>query len=421
MVMLKIEKLVFGGQGMGRLKDGRVCFVWNALPGEEVEVDIIKDKKDFCEGIARKIITTSPFRIEPKDKHFLACSPWQILSPEQEDKWKVEMSKENYKKFANLDWDLSMETDGVMYGYRNKMEFNFVENNGKISLAFFAREQKNKQAIDSCALASDSIGMVANMVLEWVNKNKIPVKYLRSLVLRSDLSGKVIGALFVTTKMKFEFPIGLDKNLVGFKVYYCHYKSKLAVPTKQLYSIGSDHLMIELNNVQLKFGALSFFQINTPVFEMALSDIKQFLDKSKDVVDYYSGVGAIGLSLREYFKSAILVESNGGAVQYAKDNIVLNNITNCEARLSSTEKMLDLISSDKVIIFDPPRAGLDKSVVEKVLEVGPERIIYMSCNPSTQARDIKLLSNKYNVKFLKLYNFFPRTPHVEALCVLELK
>ena len=121
MILLKIEKLVFGGQGMGRLPDGRVCFVWNALPGEEVEVELTKDKKGFCEGIVRKIVKASPYRIEPKDDHFLACSPWQILTPEQETKWKIEMSKETYKNFANLDWNLDIVGDGEMYGYRNKM------------------------------------------------------------------------------------------------------------------------------------------------------------------------------------------------------------------------------------------------------------------------------------------------------------
>ncbi len=416
-----IEKLVFGGQGMGRLPDGRVCFVWNALPGEEVEVELTKDKKGFCEGIAKKIVKVSPYRIEPKDDHFLACSPWQILTSEQETRWKIEMSKETYKKFANLDWDLDMMEDGEMYGYRNKMEFGFVENKqGEISLAFFVRDQKEKQALEKCALSNDSINRETKIILAWINKNKIPVRYLRSLILRSDLLGQVTAVLFVTQKMKFDHQIDLDKKLVGFKVYYSHYKSKLAVPTKQLYAKGLDHLVIELNNVQLKFGALSFFQINTPVFEMALFDIKQFLDKKVDVVDYYSGVGAIALSLHENFQHGILVESNREATEYAKENIILNNIENCEALLSPTEKMLDLISSEKIIIFDPPRAGLDKSVIQKLITEKPKRIIYLSCNPSTQARDIGLLADKYKVKFLKLYNFFPRTPHVEALCVLEL-
>lgn len=420
-MIIKIEKLVFGGQGLGYLPDGRVCFVWNALPGEVVEVEITKDKKDFCEGVAKKIIESSPDRIEPKDDHFLACSPWQILASEQEDKWKVEMSKETYKKLANLDWDLEMVGGDKDYEYRNKMEFGFVENDGEISLAFFAREQLNKKAITECALADTDISQAGKTILDWIDKNKIPVKYLKSLILRSDLSGQVIGGLFVTKKMRFKHPISLDKNLVGLQVYYSNYKSRLSVPTTELYSLGLDNLVIELNSVKLKFGLLSFFQINTPVFEVALKDVKQFLDKTKDVVDYYSGVGSIALSLHEHFKNAILIESNNEAVKYAKENIILNNIKNCEARLSPTEKMLDLISSDKIIIFDPPRAGLDKSVINRIVDVLPERIIYLSCNLSTQARDIKLLEDKYEVVFLKLYNFFPRTPHVEALCVLELK
>ncbi|MFZ2189463.1 MAG: methyltransferase, partial [Candidatus Magasanikiibacteriota bacterium] len=151
------------------------------------------------------------------------------------------------------------------------------------------------------------------------------------------------------------------------------------------------------------------------------ADIGKFLDKAKSVVDFYSGVGAIALPLHDKYKSAVLVESNEEAVEYAKENIILNKINNCEAQLSPAEKIVDLITKDKIIIFDPPRAGLHEDVVKQVLATLPERIIYLSCNLSTQARDIKLLSEKYQVKFLKLYNFFPRTPHVEGLCVLELK
>ena len=457
MIKIKIEKLVFGGQGLGHLSDGRVCFVWNALPGEEVEIELTRNKKDYCEGIAKKIITSSPYRIEPRDSHFLSCSPWQILDPIEEDRWKVEMGKETYKKLADLDWNLEIINDEKIFGYRNKMEFSFAQHqrDGSISLGFFNRGAKDRYAIDKCELADPLINETALNVLAWINKNKITLRSLKAMIVRSNSQGQVIVALFIKDKMKFTNYPELSNSFVGFQLYYSTHKSPASVPTALLYSVGLDYLITELNGinpntnlcvsklnkvnsqknildldkkpndigvgVKLKFGLLSFFQIHLSVFQMALADIGKFLDKEKPVVDFYSGVGAIALPLHDKYKDAILVESNEEAVEYAKENIKINKINNCEAVLSPSEKIVDLITKDKIIIFDPPRAGLHEDIIKQVLNTLPERIIYLSCNLATQARDIKMLGEKYQVKFLKLYNFFPRTPHVEGLCVLELK
>lgn len=432
---IKIDKLVFGGQGMGRLDDGRVksadadhaagrvCFVWNALPGEEVEVELTKNKKDFAEGVAKRIILKSPERQEPREAHYLSCSPWQILSLAEEIKWKVEMAKEIYEKFAGLKWDLELINDEKSYGYRNKMEFSFtLDSKGEVSLAFFDRGLKSRQAITGCELADPLINQVAKNILAWIRENKIPIRSLKAMIVRSNSQGQVIAALFIKDKLEFSIYPELNEQFVGFQLYYSTHKSPASVPTALLHSIGQNYLITELNGVKLKFGLLSFFQIHVPIFQKALADIQTFINKGDQVVDFYSGVGAIGLSLSGVNQdlSLELVESNQEAMEYAEENIKINRFNNTKAYCQPAEKMLDLIANDKVIIFDPPRAGLHQDIIDRVLEVLPEWIIYLSCNPSTQARDIKLLSGKYKVKFLKLYNFFPRTPHVEALCVLEV-
>ncbi|MFZ2189524.1 MAG: TRAM domain-containing protein, partial [Candidatus Magasanikiibacteriota bacterium] len=272
MINIKIEKLVFGGQGMGHLDDGRVCFVWNALPGEEVEIELTRNKKDFCEGIAKKILVPSPHRIEPRDTHFLSCSPWQILDPTEEDKWKVEMGKETYKKLADLDWDLEIVNDEKIFGYRNKMEFSFSElEDGQISLGFFNRGGKNRYAIPKCELADPLINETALNVLAWINKNKITLRSLKAMIVRSNSQGQVIVALFIKDKMKFTNYPELNNSFVGFQLYYSTHKSPASVPTALLYSVAQDYLITELNGVKLKFGLLSFFQIHLPVFQMALA------------------------------------------------------------------------------------------------------------------------------------------------------
>jgi 23S rRNA (uracil1939-C5)-methyltransferase len=176
----------------------------------------------------------------------------------------------------------------------------------------------------------------------------------------------------------------------------------------------------ELFGTKLRYGLFSFFQVNVPIFKDALEDIGNFVDDT-DLVDYYSGVGSIGLALHDKCQKLTLVESNPEAVEYATENIKINKLKNCEAICKPAELIIDLITSDKTLIFDPPRAGLDKRIVEKVLAELPKKIIYLSCDLSTHARDIGLLKEKYNIKFLKLYNFFPRTAHIEGLCVLEKK
>jgi len=419
---VKIDKLVFGGQGLGRLENGQVCFVWNALPGEEVEFEVIKKEKTHLEGVTTKILNSSSDRLEPKEKHFLSCSPWQILRPEQENYWKVEMAKETYQKFSDLEIQkLTIENDGKNWGYRNKMEYSFAEGKGEgnIRLSFFERGKKNRECIEPCELASPAINRVAKNILNWINIKKIPIRSLKAVIIRSNLAGQVIAALFIKDKLEFSDYPKLDEDLVGFQLYYSTHKSPASVPTALLYSVGQNYLEEKILETTLKYGVFSFFQINIPVFEMALNDIGGFLDKNKELVDYYSGVGSISLPLRDKCKGAMLVDNNQEAIDLAKENIDLNKLKKWKAECVPAEKMTDLITSDKIIVVDPPRAGLHEKVIGKLLSETPETVIYLSCNLSTQARDIKLLSEKYQIIFSKLYNFFPRTPHVESLIVLK--
>lgn len=445
-----IKKLVFGGQGLAhfgdvgnRHYDNKAVFVWNALPGEEVEVEVIKQKKNHVEAIAVNIMKPSPERVEPKEENFLSTSAWQILTQERENYWKRAIAAETYSKIGDLILsadNIDIGYDGIDFGYRNKIEFSFTSpyvdarNNATakeryafppapaddpISLAFFKRGGKSKYAVEESSLALPVINDVASHILAWINKHHIPMRSLKSLIVRANTDGQAIAALFIKDKLDFEDYPELSEKLVGFQLYFSTHKSPASVPTELLYTIGQDYLIQNILGTQLKFGLLSFFQINPPVFEMALKDIAAFLDPKKPLIDFYAGVGAISLPLAMNRDETILVESNEEAMTYAKENIALNTIQNSELHCIPTEQMLDIITNDKQIILDPPRAGLHESVVTKLLAVMPERIIYLSCNLSTQARDMKRLSSAYKPVFLKLYNFFPRTPHIEGLVVLE--
>lgn len=420
MPRIKIDKLVFGGQAMGRL-DNKACFVWGALPGEEVEFDYTKNKPNFAEGIVKNILVSSEDRIKPNEDHYLSCSPWQIMNFDVENKWKVAMAVETYNKIGGFDWpNLEIITDGIEYGYRNKMEYSFNFIADQVSLAFHVRESKKYININICELARPEINEVALYLLDWVKANKIPIRSLKTMIVRCNQKGEVIAGLFLKDRLEFKNYPKLEGNLIGLTVYYSTHKSPASVPTDILYKVGQDYLEEDLLSTKLRYGLFSFFQINVPIFKQALTDIGKFVENA-DLVDYYSGVGSIGLAIHHKCKKLILVESNTEAVECAKVNIKLNKLDKVEAFCEPSEKMVDLITEDKTIIFDPPRAGLDKRVVERVLTELPKKIIYMSCDIATQARDIGLLKEKYNIKFLKLYNFFPRTAHIEGLAVLEVK
>ncbi|MBI4992598.1 MAG: class I SAM-dependent RNA methyltransferase [Candidatus Magasanikbacteria bacterium] len=429
---VNIEKLVFGGQGLGRLDDGRVCFVWNALPGEEVDIEIIKNKKTHLEAMAAEIIQPSPERIESREEHFLSCSPWQIMSLAAENKWKKEIAVETYKKLGGIDaGDLEILGDEAEYGYRNKMEYSFSESGGKISLAFHIRESRRYIPITVCELAWPEINEVALQLLAWVNQNQIPIRSLKTMIVRCNQNGEVLAGLFLKDRLQFENYPELKNNFVGLTIFYSTHKSPASVLTDVLYQAGQDYLEEDLLGTKLKYGLFSFFQINIPVFLSALQDISDSLLPDQSAVDFYSGVGSISLPLAKKFKDCVLVDNNEEAIGFARENIEAlardplpaspyegEGFSKIKSICIAAEKMTELLTSDKVVIVDPPRVGLDKRVAERILAVKPKQVIYLSCNLSTHARDLGLLKEAYDIKFMKLYNFFPRTAHIEGLAVL---
>lgn len=421
---VQIESLVFGGEGIGTLPDGKKVFVWNALPDELVTVQLVKNKKDFAKGIGIEILEASAHRELPKEDCYLSTSPWQIMDYNYENTWKVKLARQVYQKIGEIDPpELPIYGDDErQFGYRNKIEFSFAEDEatGEIHLAFFQRGSKRKCIVSESLLADPTINETAQHILRWVREQEIPMRSLKSLIIRSDHS-ETIAALFIKDDLEFsKFP-KLTETLIGFKLYYSTHKSPASVPTKLMYESGQDFLTATLGDTKLRFGLLSFFQVNIPLFASALEHIAKQIPSDKPLIDLYSGVGAIGLPLAAHVPHVTCVESNEEAVAYCQDNIELNGITNAEVVLAPAEKVLDYITPDATIILDPPRAGLHADVVHHLLWALPERIVYMSCNLSTQARDLQLLSESYTIDTVELFNFFPRTPHIEGLAILTKK
>ncbi|MEO6110036.1 MAG: RsmD family RNA methyltransferase [Candidatus Saccharimonadales bacterium] len=425
-VTVTLDKIVGGGQAMGTMEDGRKLFVWGGLPSETVEVQLTKKKSKLAEGYVTSVTKASKERVEPRDEEsYISTSPWQIMSLESEQIYKAALIKEAFALHdITLPNDVTLFTDGKDYEYRNKVEFSWwVDAETRyLDLAFFRRGTHGKIPIQDTSLAHPAINEAGQAIRDLLIKKGISGFDLKTLLVRCDANGNVVAQLYVKTE-EFRRPSDQDLEALpikGFELIFSNPKSPASVITKRLFSWGETTLSDTILNVPFTYATEGFFQINLPVYSQALTDMKEWVTPGKPVIDLYSGVGTIGLTIGG--DNVTLVELNESAVREMKENITsLKRDATAKAILAASEKALEYIHSTDLVIVDPPRAGLHQDVIVQLLAELPERIIYLSCNPVTQARDIMLLAEKYEIKHHQGYNFFPRTPHIEHLVILDKK
>lgn len=388
MESIKIEKLIPGGQALSTLVNGKKIMLWGALPDEIVtNWEVSKEKSSFVEGIATEISQQSPHRVEAKDDCYLSTSPWQILDYEYELNQKRELLLEIFRQQKiDIDRDCVQEvqTDGKDFYYRNKMEYSLYYDidQAKIYPAMRTRGTHRKLPIKQSSIERPEIWQAAIEIIDGLNARHEEARKYQSLLLRCNQEGKVSGGLFENRKPHPKFS-RLTDNLLG-RAY--------------------------------DYSPNGFFQINLPVYEMVLKEISKHI-KSREVLDLYSGVGTIGLSVARDRKLT-LVECDKSAYSEMENNC---RGTNAQPVLAKSEDAIDFIKNQQTVIVDPPRAGCMPSVIEKIKTELPAQFIYLSCNPITQARDISFLMNDYKITSYIPYNFFPRTPHLENLIIMERK
>lgn len=420
---IKLEKIVGGGQALGTLADGRKAFVWGGLPNETVTVEFGKQKRNYVEGVVQEVVTPSLERETPKDpSSYLSTSPWQIMTFDAEQQYKKHLIEEAFELHSlTLPGEIEVYTDGRHYGYRNKVEFSFWWDNdtSQLDLAFFRRGTQGKIPVEGTALAQPQINELAVRIRDILRTKDIEARSLKTLMIRCDQSGNCVFQFYV--KDKDVLPL-LESDFAatgaqGGEVIYSDHRSPASVITKRLATYGDTTLVDTVLGVPFRYACEGFFQGNIPVYEQALRDMMKWVDNGP-VVDMYSGVGSIGFTIGG--DNLTLVEINKAAVDEMKRNRyeLGKKATIVEA---SAEGSLEYIVPEATIILDPPRAGLHEAVVDRLLEVRPSRIVYLSCNPVTQARDLKYLSAGYIIRHHQGYNFFPRTPHIEHLVILDKK
>ncbi len=447
---LVLDKIVGGGQALGTLTDGRKAFVWGGLPGEQVTIRLTKKKSKFIEGIVTEPHTKSRERIEPLDPvSYLSTSPWQIMTFEAEQHYKAALIEEAFELHNIVLPDaIEVYSDEKISHYRNKVEFSWfgasrlveqdkeygvgskehetAEYEETLDLAFFTRGGMGKIPVDSCSLLPEPMMKLALALRDLLRSKSVTARNLKTLLIRCDQQGHCVWQLYTKDKLIDLISETDAKKLPaqGGEVIYSDPRSPASRITERLASFGDIVLTDTILGVPFRYATEGFFQVNIPIYEQALRDMRKALARgvgSKEyrggkVVDLYSGVGSIGLTIGG--DDVTLVEINEHAVREMRENIARLG-KNATAVLAPSEKALEYITSNATIIVDPPRAGLHSDVIAKLLEAAPNRIIYLSCNPVTQARDVALLAEKYGIRFHKGYNFFPRTPHIEHLVVLD--
>lgn len=415
---IRLDKLVHGGHCLATSPDGRKLFVWGGIPGEVVNVQLLKQKSSYLEGVVNEVIVASTDRVEPKEPDvYLSSSPWQIMNFRTENKAKQAILEEAFLRegIRHIPWQ-NFYSGKEEYGYRNKIEVGFWGDEEGVHYASYVRSTHSKQVISKNVLAQSAINaalptFMASMQ-KFIRKHSLRAGDFKTVVFRCSMDKKVAAALYCKKELGFH-DFELPSSLQGIVFYYSNPKSPASVSTKKLHIIGDILLTDSLLGINITYDITSFFQVNIPVFEAALSTIKNTIGSDQSV-DFYSGVGAIGLTVG----STKLIESNHVNVAMAKLNAAG---THTEVVGVSAELATEHIDERHFVIVDPPRAGLQDAFIKQLLTALPPKVVYLSCNPSTQARDVKLLLEKYNIVDGRGFNFFPRTPHIESLVVLELR
>jgi 23S rRNA (uracil1939-C5)-methyltransferase len=397
---------------------GGLAVAWGVLPGERVRVLPMRRQKGALLCRLVEVLRASPDRVAPREDHYLSCSPWQVMRYGVQAEAKRRVLEQLFPSVA-LERFVATET---VWGYRNKMEFSFTECQGRLQLAFHERghSQRRLPLPEGCLLAGPAMNAAALEVVAWLAARGIRSSAVKSLIVRgSRATGQVVVGLYVMDENFSSGELKLERS-VGWTVYYSDPLSPASVETRLLERQGEDHLVERVAGVDLAWPLEGFFQNHAEVFSLAVEEIRRHIPETRRIAELYSGVGAIGLALRDKAEEILAVESNEAASAWAERNRCAAGAENYHPLTARAELCAEeiLLPTD-VVVVDPPRTGLHPRLVGALVRTKPSRIVYLSCNPANQARDAAMLGTVYRAVTLVGFDFYPQTPHLESLLVLD--
>ncbi len=465
----KTDKVIFenitvldaGAKGVSVAKapEGQIIFIPNVVPGDVIDVQTLKKRKSYFEGRAIKFHSYSENRVKPVCEHFGSCGgcKWQNMKYEQQLFYKNQEVQNNLKRIGKIelpDFEPILGSENQFF-YRNKMEFGFSDTrwltekeiqsadttlSKKPALGFHIPRMWDKILnIETCHLQADPSNAIRNGVRDFAIKHEISFfnarnhsGLLRTLMIRTTSIGEimVLVQFFADNKKQRELVMNYLKDTfteITSLQYVINEKPNDTIYDQDiiLYN-GRDYILEEMEGLQFSINAKSFYQTNSQqAFELYLIT-RDFagLTGNEVVYDLYTGTGTIAQFVSQKAKKVIGVEAVPEAIADAKENSKRNKITNCEFYVGDMKNVFndDFIAQHgqpDVIITDPPRDGMHKDVVEQLLKIGADKIVYVSCNSATQARDLALMDEQYKVTRVRPVDMFPQTHHVENVVLLE--
>jgi 23S rRNA (uracil1939-C5)-methyltransferase len=445
------------GKAVAKIDD-LVVFVEGAVPGDVCTIQINRIKKKFAEAKLIELERPSSERIDAMCKHFGTCGgcKWQHLNYDSQLKYKQKHVSEALKRIGKVDVNNFKSILGAkeIYNYRNKLEFTFSAKKWLTKEEISSGKEFNRNAlgfhipglfdkiidIETCYLQQDPSNAIRNEVRDFALKNEFSffdIKekhgFLRNLLIRNTNKGElmVLFSFFMEEKENREALLEHIKNKfpqITSLLYIINPKGNETFHDLDVHCyFGRDYIIEEMEGLQFKIGPKSFFQTNSNQAYELYKVAREFagLSGNELVYDLYTGTGSIACFIASKAKKVIGIEYVEAAIEDAKENAKINNIKNAffyagDMKDLLTKDFIDMQGMPDVIITDPPRAGMHEDVINVLNEIKAKKIVYVSCNPSTQARDLALLSNNYKVSAIQPVDMFPQTHHIETVAILEL-
>ena len=453
-IELEIDKMAYGGMGLGRV-NGLVIFVRGAAPGDRIAARIYRKNKDYAEADLTELLSPSPHRIEPPCPYSGYCGgcQWQQVRYENQLGYKKEHVKESIEHIANLKSPLVHDVvpSEKIFGYRNKMEFSFSDrrwflpdelhnkDEDNFALGLHVPGTYNKVIdMDACLLQEEGGNQILSEAKRFVKDSGIPVYGLKShvgfwrfLVLRYSTAFDEWMVNVVTSEDRPEvvrpFADSLSRSFDKIKTIVNNInrrKASIAVGEHEIVLSGQGFIRDRIGKFTFQISANSFFQTNSLSIEKLYQKVVEYgeLNGNEMVIDLYSGTGTIPIFLAERARSVTGIEITESAVLDARRNCAEFGIRNCSFICGDIREKLSSISyKPDLMIIDPPRQGMHKDVLAQVLKLSPKKVIYVSCNPATMARDIGEMISNYELIEIQPFDMFPHTYHVEAVAKLNLR
>jgi 23S rRNA (uracil1939-C5)-methyltransferase len=441
---LSIESLAFGGNGVARL-DGFVVFVRRGLPGDTVKARVTKVQRRHAEAVATEIVTPGPVRVEAPCAHYPECGGcrFQDLAYETQVATKHQWVADSLQRIAGLT-DAPLEEivpAASQFHYRNKMEYSFTQLEDGPTLGLHkAGRWDEVLEIQKCWLTSDVGNAIRNTMREWAREEKLTAYdqethegYLRHLMIREGRNtGQALVQLVTNRGERFDRERLIEVLTAIPEVKSIHWSINEGVaettelPTELIW--GEDAIEEEIGGLRFRVRPNAFLQTNTEMAEKLYEIAREFagLTGKETVYDLYCGIGTIGLSMAKDAMTVWGIEISEESVACAIENQELNAIGNTAFFAGNVGEVLaDLrtrAGDPDVVVVDPPRAGLAGKALKRLGEIAAPRIVYVSCNPTTLAGDLKRLSDDYGYRLVRArpVDMFPHTPHVECVALLEL-